>query len=104
MTPGQLQDHANIGFAVDSAAVEHTRLQDSIKAALQEFPVYLIRVAAARITLILLCAQLRADLSRPCSELSRKGVAGRDGLGGHCALYANSQHSISQDNPHESSG
>ena len=73
---------------------------------------YLIRVAAARITLILLCAQLRADLCRPCSELGRKGVAGRDGIGGHCALYANSQHqpqsanqnSTGEDNLDESSG
>ena len=53
---------------------------------------YLIRVVAAQIALILLRAQLRADLCRPCSELGRKGVAGRAGIGGHRALYANSRH------------
>src|SRR5580658_3239080 len=87
MTPGQLEDNSNIGFAVDPAAVEHSRLQDSIETTLEEFLVYLVGVAAARIALILLRAQLRADLCRPCSELARKGVAGRYGIGGHGACF-----------------
>src|ERR1700675_2244320 len=91
MPPRQLEYHSNIGFAVDPAAVEHPRLQDSIEATLQEFPVYLIGVAAARIALILLCAQFCADLRRPRSELGSEGMAGSDGIGGHCALYANSR-------------
>ena len=99
MPPRQFENHSNIGFAVDPAAVEHSRLQDSIEATLQEFPVYLIRVAAAQIALILLRAQLRADLCRPCSELGRKGVAGRAGIGGHCALYANSRRQPQTSNP-----
>ena len=82
MPPGQFEDHSNIGFAVDPAAVEHSRPQDSIKTALQELPVYLIGVATARIALILLRAQLCADLCRPCNEF---------GSGGHGSVYANSQ-------------
>ncbi len=74
MSPGQFEDYPNIGFAVDSATVEHSRLQDSIETALQEFVVYLIGVAAARITLILLRTQLCANLCRPRNELGRKGV------------------------------
>ena len=38
---------------------------------------YLIGVAAARIALILLRSQLRADLRRPCSELGRKRGGGK---------------------------
>src|SRR5271155_4747468 len=95
MPPGQLEDHANIGFAIDSAAVEHSRLQDSIEATLEEFPVYLIGVAAPRIALILLRAQLRTDLCRARNNLGRKGVAGSDGIGGHCSLYANSRRQAS---------
>jgi hypothetical protein len=97
MPPGELEDHPNIGFAIYPAAVEHSRLQDSIESTLQEFPVYLIGVAAARIALILLRAQLRTDLCRPCDNLGRKGVAGSDGIGGHCSLYANSERQTSLD-------
>ena len=67
MPPRQLEDHPDIGFAVDPAAVEHLRLQDSIETAVQEFLMDLIGVATARIALILLRAQLGADLGRPCN-------------------------------------
>src|ERR1700722_2548589 len=96
MPPGQLDDHPNIGFAIDSAAVEHLRLQDSIEATFQELPVYFVGITAARIALILLRAQLRADPSRPFNELDRRGVAGRDRIGGHCSLYAISQRQASK--------
>src|ERR1700689_2232103 len=101
MPPGQLDDHPNIGFAIDSAAVEHSRLQDSIESTLQQFLVYLVRVAAARIALILLRAQFCADLSGPCGELGRKGVAEREGIGSHCSLYAIWQRRASK--PHRNS-
>lgn len=79
MPPRQLDYYSNIGLAVDAATVEHSRLQYSIEAALEQFTVYLIGVTAARIALILLRAQFRADLYRPCSELGSKRVAGREG-------------------------
>jgi hypothetical protein len=62
VTPRQFEDHPNIGFAVDAATIEHSRLQDSIESGVQELPVYFFGVATARIALILLRAQLRADL------------------------------------------
>src|ERR1700683_3762678 len=101
MPSGELENHSNIGFAVDPAALEHARLQDSIEATFQELPVYLIGVAATRITLILLRAQLRAVLCRPRNEFGRKRVAVKGGIGGHGSLYANPRRRPSL--PHASS-
>src|SRR5262245_56659559 len=87
MSARELHDHTDERLAVGAEPAEHARLEDAIEPAIQQSAMNRIGIEAARIDIVLLLAQLGADLGslgeQPRSGWSRIGEGRSGGLCAH---------------------